>query len=250
MNGQKYIRPMRIRESGLLLLIFAALGILCFYSFRPALEALGLSELQAYFLSLTPVFIIMLVWAWIGFIREGHPRTWKAFATRFRLGAFNPRLLWLGLGLGLFMLALTLFYTPLNASLVNKGLVLIPAGIPAYLEPAADLPLAALHEQFSAPDVIWIIPFALLLNILGEEIFWRGYVLPRQELTHGRLTFIIHGLLWCFSHLFQYWMLPPLLILSLALSHLAQRTKSTWPGIIAHLLNNGLPVLILLLLPV
>jgi len=30
---------------------------------------------------------------------------------------------------------------------------------------------------------------------LRRELWWRGYILPRQELAFGRWTWIIHGLL-------------------------------------------------------
>jgi membrane protease YdiL (CAAX protease family) len=250
MKDHPNLKPMPLWESAVLLLVFTALGILCFYVIRPFLQASGLSEMQAYILSLTPVFFVMLAWSCIGFIREGSPGNWNAFLKRFRLDVFKPRLIWLGIGLGALMFSFTIIFSPLIASLVNKGSLPIPAGIPAYVRPASNLPLSALHQQISAPDVVWMIPFMLLLNILAEEIFWRGYVLPRQELTHGRFTFIIHGLLWALSHLFQYWILPSILLSSLALSWLAQRTKSTWPGIIAHLVNNAFPMIVLLILPI
>jgi membrane protease YdiL (CAAX protease family) len=38
---------------------------------------------------------------------------------------------------------------------------------------------------------------------VGEELWWRGYVLPRQELAFGRATWVIHGILWSVIHLFM-----------------------------------------------
>jgi membrane protease YdiL (CAAX protease family) len=40
----------------------------------------------------------------------------------------------------------------------------------------------------------------LVLNIVGEEFWWRGYVLPRQELAHGRWAWLVHGILWTLFH--------------------------------------------------
>ena len=46
-----------------------------------------------------------------------------------------------------------------------------------------------------------------LLNIMGEEILWRGTLLPRQEIVFGRFTWLFHGFFWkylfyLFFHLF------------------------------------------------
>jgi len=86
---------------------------------------------------------------------------------------------------------------------------------------------------------------SLVIATLGEELWWRGYILPRQELAHGKGTWIIHGLLWTAFHLYAPWNLITLLPGSLALSFVVQRLKNTWPAVIAHGLVNGLPVLIL-----
>lgn len=81
----------------------------------------------------------------------------------------------------------------------------------------------------------------LVFNIGGEELWWRGYVLPRQELAFGRATWVIHGILWSAFHLFMQptlWDTVRMAITGLALSFVAQRTKSTWPGIMGHSFGN------------
>jgi membrane protease YdiL (CAAX protease family) len=81
----------------------------------------------------------------------------------------------------------------------------------------------------------------LVFNIGGEELWWRGYVLPRQELAFGRATWVIHGILWSIFHLFMQptlWDTVRMAITGVALSFVAQRTKSTWPGILGHTSGN------------
>ncbi len=54
----------------------------------------------------------------------------------------------------------------------------------------------------------WWIPvyYAVVMivcNIGGEELWWRGYVLPRQELAFGRAAWVVHGICWSAFHLFM-----------------------------------------------
>ena len=94
--------------------------------------------------------------------------------------------------------------------------------------------------------LVWVSFVTLFFNIFGEELWWRGYILPRQELVHGGSTWIIHGALWTIFHAFKYWEIAAILLASLALSFVALKRKNTWPGIVTHLTINGLgPICIL-----
>jgi membrane protease YdiL (CAAX protease family) len=91
----------------------------------------------------------------------------------------------------------------------------------------------------------WILVYyavvILVCNIGGEELWWRGYVLPRQELAFGRATWVMHGILWSVFHLFMQPTLGDtvrMAITGIALAFVAQRTKSTWPGILGHSFGN------------
>ena len=89
--------------------------------------------------------------------------------------------------------------------------------------------------------VVYYAAVMLVCNIGGEELWWRGYVLPRQELAFGRHAWIVHGIFWSAFHLFMQptlWDTTRMAITGLALSFIAQRTKNTWPGIIGHSIGN------------
>jgi membrane protease YdiL (CAAX protease family) len=191
---------------------------------------------------------LMLAWTAIAYSAEGLPWTREAFLQRTRLGPIRPRIVLWGLGLGVLMFLLTAISSPLLSRAVSAGWLPLPAGIPDYLNPAKQQSLEALKQQFVSQGILPWIPIVLVLNIAAEELFWRGIIFPRQELQHGRRTIVVHGLIWAFSHLFQYWMLPPILIGSLALAWTVQRTRSTWVGVVGHLVNNGLPFLLMLFL--
>ena len=50
---------------------------------------------------------------------------------------------------------------------------------------------------------IWILyvwPMFFFFNVFGEEMLWRGYIQPRQELLNGRWTWLVHGLFWAGWH--------------------------------------------------
>lgn len=103
------------------------------------------------------------------------------------------------------------------------------------------------HDFMGLPlQGAWWIPVyyavvMLVCNIGGEELWWRGYVLARQELAFGRTAWVIHGVAWSIFHLFMQptlWDTIRMAITGVALSFVAQHTKSTWPGIVGHSFGN------------
>ena len=93
------------------------------------------------------------------------------------------------------------------------------------------------------PQRYWILALWLpywILNIMGEEILWRGVMLPRQEIAFGKKTWMIHGLGWAFFHVAFGWQhLLTLLPILFILSYVVQRRKNTWIGVIIHATING-----------
>ncbi|MEG2478984.1 MAG: CPBP family intramembrane glutamic endopeptidase [Mucinivorans sp.] len=79
-----------------------------------------------------------------------------------------------------------------------------------------------------------------LLNIGGEEFFWRGVLLPRQEIAFGNKAWILHGTGWAIFHLALGWqllvMLLPLLYIE---SYVVQKTQNSWTGVLLHGVING-----------
>ncbi len=68
----------------------------------------------------------------------------------------------------------------------------------------------------------------------------RGYIQPRQEAAHGRLAWLVQGSLWACFHLFKPWAVPAMLFNCQAIPFVAQKTKSTWPGVVIHFVGNGI----------
>lgn len=79
-----------------------------------------------------------------------------------------------------------------------------------------------------------------VLNIMGEEILWRGTMLPRQELAFGKWTWLFHGIGWGLFHIaFGWQLLITLLPIIFVQSYVVQRRKNTWVGVIIHGVING-----------
>ena len=186
-----------------------------------------------------------MIWAVLSYLSEENNRTFKDFLIRVRLNHLIPKWFYWALGLAIIMFISTVIFSPVLSWLISHNIIPLPQDVPDYINPIKQLSIEKVKEQLVNQGVIPLIPIVLIINISSEEIFWRGIILPRQELQHGKNAFWIHGTIWAFTHLFQYWLLIPILIGSIALAYVIQRTKCTWISIVAHLLNNGLPFLIM-----
>ena len=91
-------------------------------------------------------------------------------------------------------------------------------------------------------NIIALLAFLVFLffNIIGEEFWWRGYILPRQELAFGKHTWYIHGLMWAFFHAFKWWDVLSLIPVTLILTFLVWHFKNNTVGIVLHFLINGI----------
>ena len=94
-----------------------------------------------------------------------------------------------------------------------------------------------------APGRYWLLAIWFpywVLNIMGEEILWRGTMLPRQEIAFGKWTWILHGVGWGLFHIaFGWQLLITLLPILFIQSYVVQRRQNTWIGVIIHAGING-----------
>jgi membrane protease YdiL (CAAX protease family) len=187
----------------------------------PALMAGGMDRAASYTLVMAAVGSLLSLAALIGYVLEGNPLTWKAFAARFWLDKFSRRiLLWVGGGL------------------------IVSAAVGAATNAASAAVFNAMG--YTPPDLAghvtrigWVL-IMLAANIVGEELWWRGYIFPRQEVRFGRWTWLVQGTLWAFFHTFKWWSLPALLIFCQVYPFITQRTRSIWPAVLIHTILNGI----------
>jgi membrane protease YdiL (CAAX protease family) len=199
-----------------------ALGMLWLW---PTLAAAGIPRASAYTISLSLVNAGLLAAALAGYRLEGNPWTWAAFSRRMRLTALTGRI-------GLWAVGGTLVFGGM-ALLVNAAAVM------AYETLGFNMP-----DISPGPMPLWMHIVVLFFNIAGEELWWRGYILPRQEQAFGRHTWFVHGILWACFHMYKWWAVPFMLITCQIIPFVAQRTRNTWPGVINHLVINGASLII------
>ena len=71
-------------------------------------------------------------------------------------------------------------------------------------------------------------------TILGEELLFRGVLLPRMEGVFGRGSWVANGILFGFYHVHQPWGIPNSVITGLLYTFPTYRYRSTWMSIILH----------------
>ena len=89
--------------------------------------------------------------------------------------------------------------------------------------------------------LVWLPMFAM--NILGEELLWRGYI---QNRLRGQFSWLAVSLLWLVFHApFGSDLMIMLLPIFVILPYAVYKTGNTSVGIVIHALYNG-PTFILL----
>lgn len=95
------------------------------------------------------------------------------------------------------------------------------------------------------------LPVFFFFNYVGEEILWRGYILPRQlNSNYGKYAVLINALFHCSYH--YVFGIKPLIIMFpmlVLMPLIVSKTKNTWTSIIIHTLI-GAPTQIMIILGV
>jgi uncharacterized protein len=71
-------------------------------------------------------------------------------------------------------------------------------------------------------------------TVLGEELLFRGLLLPRMRNAFGRADWIANGVLMGAYHLHQPWSIPSSMIAGALFAYPTRRFQSAWMGIIIH----------------
>lgn len=218
------IKPLKFWHSMLLFLLPGLYGVFAFYVIYPYLLRLGMPEEFAYSTQMLSVFLLLLIATVIGLRKYSWSLSWTTARDRLRINRMDSTA-WK-------WTLIFLFFSLLLGYLLNM------VGLFAFqrldfLPPDANIPL------INIPFLVLV----LFFNIIAEELWWRGYILPRQELAHGKYAFLVNSVLWSLFHLFKWWAVPLMLFRSWMEPFVVQRTKNTTPAIIIHSISNGISVL-------
>lgn len=250
-TAQPELRPLGIALALLYFGIPSAIFTFSILGVLPWMIRQGASPFLVFNVTFGTPLLLMLGAAVVAYRLESGAWSWRGFRDRMRLSRPN-RAAWTWT-VALCAFALVAHYlTDWAAPLLSRvHLYTPPSEFSAFGQQ-----LFGGGKTFLGMDLRgqwWVLAYYLVmllgLNILGEELWWRGYILPRQERANGSWAWVVNGTLWAAFHIFYHSTLFSFVSMlpgTLALAFVAQRTRNTWPGIIGHTVMNGaIPLMIL-----
>ncbi len=206
-----------------------------FYGVAPAVMRAGYPAIAAAVIAAG----LVLVTAELGWLlREAHRRTgsWTITAVLpFRPGPFS----WhkVGLVAGLLAWAFAVSLLGIGSSIKDSYFSWMP-------EWARD-PLTGVAAGVSTATIITVVGYVVVLVVLGplvEELYFRGYLLPRIG-RFGAWAALINVSLFALYHLWKPWDVINLIIILGPMVYAVWRTKDIRIGIALHVALNSLALL-------
>jgi membrane protease YdiL (CAAX protease family) len=92
-----------------------------------------------------------------------------------------------------------------------------------------------------------VVVFVVFNTVLGEELLFRGLLLPRMRSVFGGRDWVANGALFTLYHLHQPWSMPMTLVEGIFLEAFpTRRFQSAWMGIIVHSVQSVFVVALVL----
>jgi uncharacterized protein len=234
---------------GIWVLAAAQMGILGWIVFpllAPDFESDPLGSGVTRLVLLTLGLIWLFVLSMIIVRREEGDLRWATLKIRLRLNtprepATGRPLARLWLWVVPFLVAVAVVQLLLNSPMENAWASVLP-----FLAEPQGYSSEAIFESQEILDrlvgawwffVLFVI-FALFNSILGEELLFRGVLLPRMEGVFGRASWVATGVLFGLYHVHQPWGIPNSILTGLLYTFPVYRYRSTWMSIILHSAQN------------
>ena len=99
------------------------------------------------------------------------------------------------------------------------------------------VPAVRAGQEFFSGNWPWfavIVTMMVFNTVLGEELLFRGLLLPRMRGAFGRWDWAANGVLFGAYHLHVPWAIPGALLDTFILSYPSRRYRSAWIGIAVH----------------
>jgi uncharacterized protein len=104
-------------------------------------------------------------------------------------------------------------------------------------------------EEFFSGNWGWfavIVVQSVFNSALGEDLLFRGLLLPRMRGVFGRGDFVANGVLFGFYHLHQPWSIPTALADVILTAYPTRRWQSVWMSIIVHSAQSVFVIFVIL----
>jgi membrane protease YdiL (CAAX protease family) len=140
----------------------------------------------------------------------------------------------------------------------NRALATIPGFVPPEWWPPASNPtvqVESVNDVF--PDItlegnyLFVLLYfliGLVFNIFGEEIYYRGFLLPRMRSAFGKWDWVANGVLFTLKHVYQRWLYPGILVGGLSFAFAAGPLGSLPLALVYHWVGNFLFNMIFLIM--
>ncbi|WP_170885535.1 CPBP family intramembrane glutamic endopeptidase [Bacillus alkalicellulosilyticus] len=234
-------------------LLFLIPGFLCymgFYYWTPLFIRRGFSLVLSFWFFLWVPVLLLLPLSLVLFYIEVGAFTFPEIVERFRLLPINGSD-WIWIGAAIFItIVCDQLLEPIGKYFAKRKGFLPPSYLPAPFHPLRKIKLPP-REFFGVQlqgnwSFLFIFITLHIIAMFSEEMMWRGYLLPVQELMFGEVAWVVNGLLWAWVvHACLKWHFIGMLPSMLVAPFIAQFTGSTWASFAVHAIGNS-PLWILL----
>lgn len=214
-------------------------------------QRIGQPYLVAYLIAWVTTMMFFFIGALFAYRLEGNPFRLGPFSERYRLMRMSRQDWIWTLGILGFMI-ISYFGLAFTSRWLAQCPILAPHPVfpPEFGPDGAAARAPGTFMGMTITGLWWVAPvylFGWLLNILGEELWFRGYILPRQEKAFGKLAWVANGLMFTFNHVWQPWNLLLFLPGALLGALVVQKRKNTWILIISHGIANAILLVLIIL---
>ena len=171
--------------------------------------------------------------------REGYKLTLSGLRDRARLRWPTGWKKW-----ALVLVALALYAVGMMSSSLDEKLASTPGFAPPYWWP----PMTNPNVEVSAPadlfpDLVlagnylffaFFLIYGFVFNIVGEELYYRGMLLPKMQGVFGKWTWLANGILFELKHVYQRWTWGSGIFGSLAFALLGGPVGSVYFSMLLH----------------
>jgi membrane protease YdiL (CAAX protease family) len=178
--------------------------------------------------------------------REGYRLSIEALRDRIRLHWPKGWKAWGMAGIVLILgMSLSIVMGPVNSRLASARGFTPPSWWPAASNPTVEIKGAAdvFPDTHLAGNYLFVLLYfgiTLVFNIIGEELYYRGFLLPRMRGVFGRWDWVANGVLFTLKHVYQRWLYPGILVGGLCFAFAAGPLGSLPLAMVYHWVGNFL----------